>query len=281
MLAGIIPDIDKFDGDEILLLLVSGVISLFGLVHWLFRLRSIPKLGCHPLYRAPFYLAVLAGFLFLGFVLRHWVDPQIWETSGYELLVLLMGGACLTVALKLLPWLGLSLRDDAFERRNFAAVLALSGMALGVLLTYAGANIGTGPSFWNNVFSSFLATGALLATWVMVGTAGGAAASIVEERDNASGLRLGLFLVAEGIILGRAIAGNWTSATATTQDFVRDAWPAALLCAVAVFAERALRPTPHNPRPSLPTHGVAPGVVYLLLAALWCAHLGWWEGAPK
>ena len=281
MLAGIIPDLDQFDGDEILLLLVSGVISLFGLVCWLFGLRRISKLGCHPLHRTPFYFAVVAGFLFLALVLWRWVDPQIWETSGYDSLVVLMGGACLTIAISLLPWLGISLRDDAFERRNFAAVLALSGMAFGVLVTYAAANIGTGPSFWNNVYSSLLATGALLATWVVMATTGSAAASIVEDRDTASGLRIGLFLVAEGFIFGRAVAGNWTSATATAVDFVRDGWPAVLLCVVAAFTERILRPTFYNPKPSVATHGFAPGLVYLLLAGLWCAHLGWWEGAPK
>jgi len=281
MLAGIIPDLDKFDGDEVFLLFGSGVVCLFGLGHWLFGLRPVSKLGSHPLYRAPFYFAVLAGFLFLGFVLQRWVDPQIWETSGYGLLVLLMGGACLTIAIKLLPWLGISLRDDAFERRNLAAVLALSGMALGVLITYSAANIGTGPSFWNNVFSSLLATGALLATWVLMATAGGAAASIVEDRDTASGLRVGLFLVAQGFILGRAIAGNWTSASATTLDFVRDGWPALLLCAAAIFIERLLRPSLSNPRPSVAVSGFTPGLIYLLTACAWCAHLGWWEGGPK
>src|SRR5262245_52166188 len=113
MLAGIIPDLDKFDGDEVFLLLGSLIVCLFGFVHWFFGLRCLSKLGCHPLHRAPFYLAVLAGLLALGFVLHRWVDPQIWETSGYESLVMLMGGACLTIAISLLPWLGISLRDDA------------------------------------------------------------------------------------------------------------------------------------------------------------------------
>ena len=66
MLAGILPDLDKFDGDEVFLLFGSGIVCLFGLGHWLFRLRPVSKLGCHPLYRAPFYFAVLAGFLLLG-----------------------------------------------------------------------------------------------------------------------------------------------------------------------------------------------------------------------
>jgi hypothetical protein len=38
----------------------------------------------------------------------------------------------------LFPWLGLSLRDDAMERRNTAALVALLGARLAVQLTFAG-----------------------------------------------------------------------------------------------------------------------------------------------
>ena len=151
----------------------------------------------------------------------RWADPQIRANSGYVLLVFLMGGACLTIPNALLPWLGISLRDDAFERRNFAAVLALSGAALGVMVIYSAANIGTGPSFWNNVFSCLLATGTLLLVWLVIAGLGRAAISITEERDVASGLRVCALLIAEALILGRAIAGNWVSAEATVRDFLR------------------------------------------------------------
>lgn len=275
------PDFENFDPDEMFLLIGSGVMCVFGFLHWALRLRPVSKLGFHPLHRMPLYLAVLAGFLVLGFVVWSWADPQIRDNSGYVLLVFLMGAACLTIAGALLPWLGISLRDDAFERRNSAAVIALSGAAFGVMVTYSAANVGTGPSFWNNVFSSLLATGTLLLIWLVLAVAGGAAASVTEERDLASALRLGALLIGEGLILGRAVAGDWVSAEATAREFVRDGWPALVLCVAAVVVERMLRPTRGNPQPSPVTHGFIPGLAFLLAALAWCAHLGWWEGSPQ
>jgi hypothetical protein len=281
MLAGIMPDFGSFGPDEMFLLIGSGVVCFIGFVHWARRLQSVSKLGCHPLYRVPLYFAVLIGFGVLAWVVGKWADPQIRENSGYVLLVFLMGGACLTLACALLPWLGLGLRDDAFERRNFAAVLVLSGATLGMLITYSAATTGEGPSFWNNVFSSLLATGTLLLLWVIVAVAGSAARSITEERDVPSGLRLGSWLVAEALILGRAVAGDWESAETTARDFVRDGWSAFALCAGAAFVERALRPTAGNPRPSPALHGWVPAIVYLFASLGWCARLGWWEGATQ
>jgi len=275
------PDFESFDGDEIFLLIASGVTCAYGLYYWAGRLQPVSKLGSHPWQRLPLYLATLTGLLVLGLVVAEWADPQIRENSGYVLLVFLMGGACLTIVSAVLPWLGISFREDAFEQRNFAAVLTLSGAILGVLITYAGANTGTGPSLWNNVFSSLVATGSLLLIWTFLAVAGRAAESVVEERDLASGWRLGLFLAAESLILGRAVAGNWLSIDATVQDFLRDGWPAAVLCLFAVVLERVLRPAIKNPQPLPVSHGIVPGCLFLVVALAWCAHLGVWKDFPK
>lgn len=274
-------ELENFDPDELLLLIGSCAVCLVGFFRWLLKLRPVSKLGCHPLHRAPLYLALLAGFAVIAWVVWRFAAEEVRGNSGYVLLVFAMGGACLTLAAALFPWLGIGLRNDAFEGRNFAAVLALSGAILGVMFTYAAANAGEGPSFWNNVFSSSLATGALLLLWLMVALAGGAASSVVEERDTASGLRLGGLLLAEGLILARAIAGDWHSAAGTTKDFVRDAWPALALVMAAIVVERSLRPTSSNPRPSWTTHGLAPALIYLFGAAAWLARMGWWEGAMR
>jgi hypothetical protein len=55
-----------------------------------------------------------------------------------------------------------------------------------------------------------------------------------EERDLASGLRLCGLLVANGLILGRAVAGNWHSEAATIHDLIHDGWAASLLSAAAL-----------------------------------------------
>ncbi len=45
--------------------------------------------------------------------------------------------------------------------------------------------------------------------------------SIVEERDLASGIRTGGLFIAVGLVLGRAVAGDWVSESATLRDFFR------------------------------------------------------------
>ncbi len=275
------PDFENFDPDEILLLIASGIVSVAGCVHWFRKLRPVAKLGTRSFHRTPLYLSAFAGFAVLGLVVWRWADQEIRDNSGYVLLVLLMGGAWLTLASAAFPWLGIGLRDDAFERRNTAAVVALTGAIFAVMLTFSGANTGEGPSFWNNVFSGLLATGTLLLFWLILATAGGAARSVSEERDVASGLRLGAFLLAQGIILGRATAGDWHSAEGTVRDFIHDGWAGAAILILAVFIERALRPKGGFSRPPLPSHGLIPAVAYILCAVLWACGLGWWEGAGQ
>ena len=276
-----VPDFENFDPDEMFLLIACGIVSLVGFVHWFRKLRPISKLGSSWFQRVPIYLSALAGFTVLAVVIWRWADPDIRDNSGYVLLVMLMGGAWLTFAGALFPWLGTGLRDDAFERRNPAAVLALSGGIFAVMLTFAGANTGEGPSFWNNVFSGLVSTGTLLLFWLILAILGGSARSVTEERDVASGLRLGAFLVGQGIILGRAVSGDWHSMEGTVQDFVRDGWAGAVILVLAVFTERALRSSHAVARPSLLSYGLVPAIAYLIGAILWAGGLGWWEGAAR
>jgi hypothetical protein len=110
---------------------------------------------------------------------------------------------------------------------------------------------------------------------------GRVSASIAEERDVASGLRFGGFLLAAGLILGRAVAGNWHSELATLQDFLHDGWPAIPLCIPAVLIERMLRPSRTRPFPGWGGCGLLPAVIYFGIACAWIFHLGPWEGKPK
>src|SRR6185503_4448198 len=89
--AGMMPNLESFDPDEMLLLLGSGVVCVFGFVYWVRRLQSVSNLGCHPLHRTPIYVALLSGFLLLAWVVWRWADQQIRDNTGYVLLVFLMG----------------------------------------------------------------------------------------------------------------------------------------------------------------------------------------------
>ena len=149
---------------------------------------------------------------------------------------------------------------------------------MSVLLIYTGGNIGEGPSFWNNIFCGVLGIGTFLVLWLCLELGGAVAQSVAEERDVATGLRAGSFAVAQGLILGRALAGDWHSMLATIEDFARAGWPAAALTVLAIVCERLLRPGPRCPFPSWKTRGLPIAALYLAIAFIWLFYLGSWEG---
>ncbi len=122
-------------------------------------------------------------------------------------------------------------------------------------MIYAGGGIGEGPSVLENIFSAGLGMAGLFILWFLLELGGHVSMSIAEERDLASGMRLCGLLLAAGLILGRAVAGDWHSAAATVGDFIRDGWPAALLCAIGIAVERFARPSHRCPIPPWGSRG--------------------------
>jgi hypothetical protein len=232
-------------------------------------------------HRRALVCAVFGGLMLLVCALRAYAAKEVRTDYGSIVFLTAVGGAWSIAAGMLFPWLGLSLRDDAMERRNAAALVALLGALFAVQLTFIGGNIGEGPSYWNNVFCAALGTGGVLGLWFMLEIGGCISASIAVDRDVASGVRLCGYLVASGLILGRAVAGDWHSECATLHDFARDGWPAAAVCVLALAMERLLRPTRRRPFPSWPVSGLLPALLYLVIATAWLCHLGPWEGFAK
>src|SRR5438132_881192 len=77
--------------------------------------------------------------------LHWWGAAEVRSDSGAIVFLIALGTSWLVVVATLLfPWLGLDLRDDAIERQNLGALLALCGAVVGVGLTLAGGNIGEG-----------------------------------------------------------------------------------------------------------------------------------------
>jgi uncharacterized membrane protein YjfL (UPF0719 family) len=222
-----------------------------------------------------------ASLLMIAVVLSLWGAAEIRADGGEILFLTGAGAAWLGIASILFSWLGLSLRDDAVERGNMGALVALCGALGGAALIYAGGSAGEGPSYWNNVFSAGLAVSGFFALWLMLELAGGVSRSITEDRDLASGLRLCGFLIAMGLLLGRAVAGDWHSETATVHDFIRDGWPAVILWAIAAACEIMARPNRRRPFPAWTTLGLLPALLYLMLSGAWLRHLGAWEGMRR
>lgn len=253
--------------DELIVLIVAGI-GVFGLWgSWLHQHAFVGRDG-YPRARGTYHLVVplvCAGLLFL--VLKTSASFDVVDSPLYLTFYMVVGAAWVGVCLKCTGVAGISVRDDVIERRNRAAAIAVGGAMVGFTLTFAGGNIGDGPGWWVVLFSSGLATATLFALWVALDIGGGAADSITVERDVAAGTRVAGFLIGQGLILGRSVAGDWISAAATVRDFATTAWPALVLLAFAILVERSFRPSPQRPNPPVPAFGLFPAVAYLIAGA--------------
>ena len=228
-----------------------------------------------------FGISVAISLMMIAVALHKWGATEVRTNAGEVLFLTTGGGAWLLLATWIFSLMGLSARDDVVERKNVAALIALCGAETAVAVIYAGGSLGEGPSYWNNVFSAALGTAGMLGLWILLEFGGKVSVSVAEERDVASGLRLCGCLLATGLVLGRAVAGDWHSMEATIRDFIHDGWPAVVLCAIALAIERFARPGRLRPFPAWRGCGLFPALLYLALAIAWIWHLGAWEGMPK
>jgi uncharacterized membrane protein YjfL (UPF0719 family) len=265
-----------FDGDEVLFFLVASILGVIGLCQWYWRLARSTRLGEHTggrrLLLALTPPAALAG---LYFVLQHWADPKyVVGQLDYILLFMAGGLAWLMLTRSAIPLLGIAVRDDAIERRNTASAVAACGAMLGTMAIYAACNVGAGPTIWTTIFPALVATAAWLVLWLIVELTTRVSEDIAIERDTAAGVRQAGWSIATGLILGRAMAGDWTAWSDTFDAFGRLGWPALILAAAVVPLHWALRPTPSQPRRSTYTAGVIPATILIGVAFIYLVWLG-------
>jgi hypothetical protein len=98
--------------------------------------------------------------------------------------------------------------------------------------------------------------------------------TITIDRDVAFATRHAGWLVAAGLVIGRAAAGDWHDWPSTYAEMLRLGWPALGLAAFVAVSHRLFRPTPQNPHPPLLTAGVVPALVLIGAAIAYLAVLG-------
>lgn len=261
-------------GDEGIVLLAGGFLAVWTWYGWYIPAVAVERLSAPT----PGRLAILwtpalcAGLLFA--VLKLLASHDVRDDPVYLVFYLTMGAAWVGVAMKLLPYVGLSARDDAVERGNPAGAAAVLGALVAVTCCFAGGNIGDGPGWWVVVCAAGLATGVLAGLWLALDALCRVSDTITVERDLAAGLRCAGLFVGAGLVLGRAVAGDWISLSATLRDFVVVGWPVVPLFAVAAAIERAAVPTPVRPSQPVVGLGLLPGIVYLAAATAYVAWLG-------
>src|SRR5688572_24629922 len=102
--------------DEVLLLILSGFLSLFSVAGWIKALRL-----CFQLSRRRAGIVILTPLLCLAFVLivlLLWADDEVRGSPIYISLLLALAAGWLGIATFLFRWLGVGLLDDAVDRNN-------------------------------------------------------------------------------------------------------------------------------------------------------------------
>jgi hypothetical protein len=169
--------------------------------------------------------------------------------------------------------MGISFRDDLLERGNNGTGWIIGGFVLGHAFAFAGGNIGDGPGWWVVLFAVGLASGTLALIWWLIGSFTSVADHITIDRDPAPAIRMGGFFAAAGLMLGRAVAGDWESASATVEEFVSQLGPVVLLGAIAFVSERFSKPDSTGVKPLLMRAWV-PALAYVLVAIITLLVLG-------
>ena len=264
-----------FSDDEWVFMLLALAGTLVGAWRWYLTLLRVSPLNGDSRLHALLHLAPVVSLVLLMLVLQTLADPvYVVGHIDYTLLFLAGGAFWMFTAAETFALMGISTRDDAMRRRNPAAAIAVTGGVIGVTLAYAGSNIGNGPTIWTTLVPAFVATGALLALWLVLEFIGGSNEAITIDRDVAAGIRLAAFLCCAGAILGRAMAGDWSDWDSTFREFVRLSLPALVLMPAMVLMNRRYAPTPQVPRPEPTRCGLTPAFVMLGLTAIYLVYLG-------
>jgi len=272
-------EMDDFSGDEGFFLLVSLAVSLATGIAYYRPLLSIDRptnrrLSCQ----------ILLSILPLGcpaltyLVLANWADPQVRNNGGYVFLFIVGGIAWFFAAAQWLRLLGLSFRDDAIERNNPAAAVAVAAALVAASIIYALANVGSGPTIWTTILPAAGGTLLFAFLWLCTLAAGGTIAdSIAIDRDLATGIRLGGAFIGSALILGRAAGGNFSDWDHTWIDLLTYGWPAFVLCAAAGIVHRRFTPTPESPHPAALKFGVVPAAIFIAAGFVFvlCTPHGW------
>jgi hypothetical protein len=262
-------------GDEFIVLVLSAIVAAFAWYRW-YAAATVRALVNRNASRFIFIVAPVACSAMLFLVLRWWAADDVRNSGTYLLFYMVAGAAWIGACGQLLSLLGISPRDDAVERQNLAAAFATAGALAGITFCFAGANVGNGPGWWVVVFSAGLSTGAFFVLWALVENLTGISERITIERADGAGLRLAGFLIAMGMILGRAAAGDWVSAEATVRDFVMVAWPVMPLAGAAVVVER-VSPYDVNAHTEDSLVGLLVAGIFVALSSL---YVFVWQGAP-
>jgi hypothetical protein len=258
-------------------LIVFVLITVVSWVHWYWVALLNTWMRGSAVCR---FLVTMAPLVCVGIlygILAKWSSADVQSSAFYMGFYTLFGAAWVGGWRFWFVMCGISVRDDALERRNVAAALAVAGALVALTLCFAGGNIGDGPGYEVVIFAAGLSTVSLALLWWLLESVCCFAEVITVERDAGSGLRLAGGLVGLGLILGYGAAGNWVSIEATVADFLPHLGAACVLAVGVGFVELLISHRGRGPVTTwLPRELVLSGG-YVAAAAVYLVGQGWWQ----
>jgi uncharacterized membrane protein YjfL (UPF0719 family) len=270
---------------EELFLIVGLVFALPVWGGWYVDLLRVRPLRSKLVLRILMLLAPLACIAILLFILMRHASWDVRESEYYITVYTIAGIGWTALVSYSYPYLGLDMRGDVLERNNPAAAIVLVGALLGTMLCFAGGNIGDGPGVDAVILSAGLSTLGFLGLWAGLEYLTRLSELVTIERDAGAGVRLCCWLVAVGLVLGRAVAGNWLSIENTLSDFVLVGWFAIVIWLLAfmterfIFRNRSVRSaSPDAPNASsVMLASLFVGAAHIVVALFWIEQAGPWQ----
>ena len=256
------------DADETLVLLASCLLTAVVGTRWYASLLRRLLRPLHSSWAARLLLITLPFVLLIALfvTLAKGAAREVREDGQYLVLFLALGASWLIGLAWALGWLGIHVRDDALERNNVAAAVAVSGALSGGMIVYGGANLGEGATIWMTIGPALLGTVSISSLWAVHQMLSGATDAIVLDRDLASGIRFAGMTLSTGLVVGRSLVGDYVSDVETVRDLLVQSLPAVPLVALSIVIQLKLRPTAARPKPNAVTRGLLPALGYLALA---------------
>lgn len=223
---------------EIIILYISIIYTAISIKRWYKRLPDIGPFRRDASVKYVLGLLPVVSFFIILYTLKFLASFDVVNDLFYIIFYVLLGYSWTFLGLELIfIFFDISWIDDVLNLNNKAALYAVSGAFLGLVAIYSGANIGDGPGWWCVIFAGGLG----LISWFLLGRLINSFTQVFEritvDRDIFCGIRFSSYLLASGIILARASAGDWTSFYSTIVEFLVG-WPVLLLTALVIIIER-------------------------------------------
>ncbi|GEM_PF-773594 len=261
---------------EMIFAVISSIAAVVAWGIWYFSLLAVGRYYRFRSERILLHLVPPCCALLLWLVLRRWASSDVRDSSTYLYFYMAMGAAWVGLVKAFFLLLNLSVRQDAIERRNGAAAIAVAGGLIGLTLAFAGGNIGDGPGFHVVILSAGISTGSLYIFWYFYEAVARVSEAITVERDPAAGWRLAGFLASLGAVLGRGVAGNWVSFEATLADYHPYWIFGGGFVAGAIVLELLCQKLPLPRSVAVVFLGILPALLFAAAAAIFIASRGWW-----